>query len=291
MSLKTTIQKLIAKLGRLPMISSIIRRDSVRRKIEKIPGGNLLYGSGWDRIHPFDRYHGTDTSGVVTAKKLPTNEAARVHAIDYAGSQPHVLRLALAQLPPLDSYTFLDLGCGKGRALLVASEFSFRDIIGVELSSPLAQITKRNAAIISRRFPRRTPVGIAVGDASNYPLPSGNLVIFLYNPFRAELIANVVAGVEAALAAESRSIYVIYYNPIAGHCFDASPHLCRRFAKMLPYAERELGYGPDQEDPVVIWQGGTAPRPTDVNANAKILVTNESRVQIGSATEQQPVFS
>ena len=103
---------------------------------------------------------------------------------------------------------------------------------------------------------------LAVGDASTFPLPAGDLVLFLYNPFGAELIAKVVAGVEAALAADHRSVYIVYYNPVFGHCFDASPLLLRRrFARVLPYAAEELGYGPDKDDALVIWQGGAAPSP------------------------------
>lgn len=287
MGLKHKLKAAIAKIGQLPITSAIIQRRSVRRLLTKIPGLGFLYPSGWDLIHPFDRFHGTDTSGVVSEKDLPTHEIARNYAVGYAGSQPSVLRSALAELPRLDDYTFVDLGCGKGRPLLVASEFPFRDIIGVELSSPLVQVTQRNATIIANRFPARTPVRVAVGDASNYPLPPGNLVIFLYNPFHAELIANVVVGVEAALATESRSIYVIYYNPIASHCFDRSPQLHRHFAKMLPYADEELGYGPDRDDPIVIWHGGIASRPTDPSATAKIFVEHEMRTQIESL---QPAF-
>jgi SAM-dependent methyltransferase len=288
MNLKATIKLVLGAIGQTPIISAIIERKSVRKWLAKIPGLRLLYPSGWDRIHPFDRFHGTDTSGTATTKHLPVSAAIRDHAIDYAGSQPNVLRLALAKLPKLNSFTFLDLGCGKGRALLVASEFPFRDILGVELSSKLAQTTIRNAKIVSSRFPNRTAVRVSVGDASTYPLPAGDLVIFLYNPFSATLVANVVAGIEAALANEDRSIYVIYYNPIAGHCFDASSQLHRCFAKMLPYADQELGYGPDAEDPVVIWQGGTASIPMDVTANAKIVVNHAARVIIEFP---HPVFS
>jgi SAM-dependent methyltransferase len=287
MSLKNTIKNFIVACGRLPVISVVVHQPSVQKQLENIPGLQLLYPKGWDKIHPFDRFHGTDTSGAGTEKDLPAHESARTYAVGYAGSQPSVLRSALAQLPRLDTYTFIDLGCGKGRPLLVASEFSFREIIGVELSPPLAQVAQGNAAIIANRFPARTSVRVAVGDASNYPLPPGNLVIFLYNPFHAELIANVVAGVEAALASESRSIYVVYYNPIAGHCFDASPQLTRHFAKMLPYADEELGYGPDLDDPIAIWHGGITARPIDPSAAAKIIIQNESRTQIESL---QPAF-
>src|ERR1700692_4105847 len=230
------LKRVVAAVGRLPVVSSLIRQSLARRLLKNIPGADLLYGSGWDAFHPFDRIHGTQTSGYVSADQLPAEEAARAHAVFYAGSQPSVLREGLKALPSLETCAFVDLGCGKGRPLLVASEFPFRNILGVELSPDLAKVAERNAAIFAERFPERTPIRSAVGDASNFPMPSGDLVLFLYNPFGAELIAKVVQGVEAALRTEPRSIYIVYYNPIAAHCFDASSLLTRRFARQIPYA-------------------------------------------------------
>lgn len=265
-----TAQRIVSALGRLSLVSAVVRRAPVRRLLERVPALRDLYGTGWERVHPFDRAHGTDTSGVVSAESLPLDQAARAHAICYAGSQPGVLRAALATLPAVANGTFLDLGCGKGRALLVASEWPFRAIVGVELSPALAAIARRNAARMSALHPGRTAIQVVVGDASAFPLPPGDLVIFLYHPFGAELVARVVDTLEAALAAEPRQLYVIYYNPVAGACFDASPWLRRRFAGMLPYAADELGYGPDTEDTVVIWQGASQ-APAGAPARARIV--------------------
>jgi SAM-dependent methyltransferase len=256
--MKDNTRQLIGAFGRLPVVSNIIQQPFVQKQIEHTQLAYLLNGSPWHRIHPFDLLYHTDTSGCIGAKNLPvdTNAAARNSATDYAGSQPSILRSVLAELPPLDSFTFIDFGCGKGRTLLVASEFSFQDILGVELSSPLGDVARRNAAIINQQFPQRTPVRIVVADATTFPLPAGDLVLFLYNPFAAEVVAKVVAGIESAIVAEARSIYIIYYNPTARQCFDASPLLCRIFAQRLPYSPDELGYGPDKDDLVVIWKGG-----------------------------------
>lgn len=256
-----SLKRVVAAVGRVPVVASLIRQPLARRLLKNIPGATLFYGSGWDAIHPFDRIHRTFTSGFVSAERLPAHEAARAHAVFYAGSQPSVLREALRALPPLGTYAFVDLGCGKGRPLLVASEFSFRDILGVEMSPDLAKIAEHNASIIAERFPERKLIRVAVGDASNFPIPSGDVVLFLYNPFSAELIAKVVQGIEAALEVEHRSIYIVYYNPTAAHCFDASSHLRRHFARQIPYADDELSYGPDESDRVIIWQGGAAPAP------------------------------
>jgi SAM-dependent methyltransferase len=257
------LKRVVAAVGRVPVVASLIRQPFARRLLKNIGGAKLLYGSGWDAVHPFDRIHRTNASGFVSADRLPAHEPARVHAVFYAGSQPSVLREALRALPPLGKCTFVDLGCGKGRPLLVASEFPFRDILGVELSPDLAKLAERNAAIIAGRFPERTPIRVAVGDASDFPIPSGDIVLFLYHPFGAELVAKVVQRIEAALRAEHRSIYIVCYNPTAAHCFDASSLLTRRFARQIPYADDELGYGPDESDPVFIWQGGAASPPLD----------------------------
>ncbi len=194
------------------------------------------------------------------------------------------MRSVLAVLPPLDSFTFVDLGCGKGRPLLVASEFPFCDIVGVELSLPLARAAQGNADLIAQRFSRRTQVRVVVGDAGRFALPAGNLVLFLYNPFGDEAVSRVAEAVSAAVVQERRTVYVVYYNPVFGHRFDASPQLHRYFAATLPYAEDELGYGPDTEDPVVVWQGGIALAPKDAGADADIKVVDpQYRVRLVQA--------
>jgi SAM-dependent methyltransferase len=283
--IKAALKRLAGHIGRLPGASQVLRRPAVRGMLAELPGAkHLLSGShSWERVHPFDLAHDTDTSGFVPAGDLAqlAREAARAHALPYGGSQPSIIRTVLAALMPLDCFTFVDLGCGKGRPLLVASEFSFRGIVGVELSAPLAEIARHNAGTIARRFPHRTPIRVVLGDATRFPLPAGNLVLFLYNPFGDEAIAKVVEAVNAALTDAQRTIYVVYYNPVAGHRLDLSPGLRRRFAATLPYAADELGYGPDAEDPVVVWQGGGAPVAIDARANARIeIVDARHRVKL-----------
>ena len=228
----------------------------------------------WDRIHPFDIEHGTNTSGFVPVADLDQlkHEPARAQSLPYAGSQPSIIRAALTALQPLESFKFIDLGCGKGRPLLVASEFPFCEIIGVELSASLAKTARHNADVMMQRFSRRTPIRIVVGDVKQFPLPAGNLVLFLYNPFDEQVVAKVAEAVNTALTTAQRTVYVVYYNPVAGHCFDASPLLRRRYAATLPYAASELGYGPDTEDPIVVWQGGTVVGLNDRRANARIQI-------------------
>lgn len=288
MGIKALLRPLARGIGRLPGVSHLLRTPSVRRSLAAFPGARHLLPdadrvSPWERVHPFDVAHGTDTSGFVPVADLEQldHEVAREQSQPYASSQPSIIRTALSALQPLESFTFIDLGCGKGRPLLVASEFAFREIIGVELSASLARIARHNADLIAQRFPERTPIRVVVADARRFPLPGGNLLLFLYNPFDEKVIAEVVQAVHDALGAAQCTVYVVYYNPVAGHCFDASPRLRRRFAGTLPYAAGELGYGPDTEDPIVVWQGGTALGPSDARANARIeIVDPRHRVRL-----------
>jgi SAM-dependent methyltransferase len=276
LSLKALLKSRLRAFSFLPVISTFVHYNRfVRRVFTKVPIIRSIYDNGLSRIHPFDVLYGTDTSGANPDGEFITEETLAIHAHGYSGSQPSILRGAFATLPGLESCTFLDLGCGKGRPSLIATEFPFKDIVGVELSPVFGEIARKNAEKIAKLYPDRTRVQIVVGDASAYPMPTGDVVLFLYNPFKEELMRKVVALVEEALASERRRIFIVYLNPIFGTCFDASPALTRRFAKMVRYAPEEMGFGWYHEDLLVIWQGGDVP-PVEIKADAKIIVNEHN---------------
>jgi SAM-dependent methyltransferase len=271
MSLRNLLVSATRAIAGLPLVRTIVYHRAVRGRLLRLPGFGKFYGGGWDFRHPFDRRHHTETSGSVPSAQIQSSPYDSDKVYIYAGSQPSIIRTALNALPPLGDCAFVDLGCGKGRPLLVASEYPFRRIVGVELTSSLVQDARKNVAIISQRFPERTAIQVEQQDAGQFVLPAGNAVVFIYNPVGVEVVAQVVARVEEALTAGGRSIFVIYYNPVHGHCFDASRSLSRYFAANLPYSADELGYGPEITDAVIIWQGGGA-APARDQADAKIKI-------------------
>jgi SAM-dependent methyltransferase len=227
-------------------------------------------------IHPIDGQYGIRTSGVLPGSVLRLGYSIRMDTthIFYAGSQPSIIRHALRVIPDYQDAVFVDLGCGKGRTLVVASEFPFREIIGVEISPEVAGLAHTNAQTMARNFPHRTRITIVNADAANFQLPEGDLVIFLYNPFGEELMTKLLSNIEHALANESRKIYIIYYNPVWGRIFDESSLLRRVHAKSVPYDSVEIGSGPDSSDVVVIWQDvESAPASSPKGADRKIVVT------------------
>lgn len=167
--------------------------------------------------HPFDVAYGVDTGGLLWGEALPDGAHARAAfwATGYYGISPSAFTAACMQVG-LDwpDFTFVDIGCGKGRAMLLASRFPFREIVGVELSPELARIAKQNAERFEASW--RCPQSVFTvlnGDATATPLPHGPLLIFLYHPFAAPLMRRFLAHVRQAAAMEDRAMYLLYANP------------------------------------------------------------------------------
>ena len=82
----------------------------------------------------FDLRHGTDTFRRVPLRKLCINSEPRSRAAPYDASPVWPLRHLLRKFGVSGSDVFVDFGCGKGRALLVAAGFPFRRVVGIEFS-------------------------------------------------------------------------------------------------------------------------------------------------------------
>jgi SAM-dependent methyltransferase len=220
--------------------------------------------------HPIDVHYGIQTSSTIPGYAL-ARDAGETTA--YTGSQPSIIRSALALVDQPERTVLVDLGCGKGRVLAVASEFPFREIVGVEISPPVSAMAEANMAIVRRAFPGRSPIRIVTGDASVFPLPAEPLAIFLYRPFGEAGTRRLLAHIEAALTARSEPLTIVYYNPVWGGIFDESPLLTRAHARTIPYDPSEIGYGPDTSDTVVVWKDRRC-HPGDVapEAQRKIVV-------------------
>lgn len=127
--------------------------------------------------------------------------------------------------------TFVDLGAGLGRAVILAAERGFRRVVGVELDAELAAKAEENVRRWrARRGAGRRPgqeVVIAEGDAATYPLPDGPLVVLLYNPFGPTTLRLVLRHLADRKAAAGEPAYVAYLNPINESVFAEFPELVR----------------------------------------------------------------
>ncbi len=128
----------------------------------------------------------------------------------------HEMLDALHQQTHLDwrEFTFIDLGSGKGRTLLMASDYPFRRIIGVELLPSLHQIARENLEKYKRDSQQCFQVESICADATAFSFPNEPLVLFLFNPFPRTGLQRVLINLEQSLKTNPRPIYVLYHNPL-----------------------------------------------------------------------------
>ena len=139
----------------------------------------------------------------------------------YFGIQIPVF-LAMMRAVGVDArkHVFVDLGCGKGRALILAAEHGFKRVLGVEFAPPLHRLACLNADTYQRQRPAAPSIVVHLGDAATYPIPCEDVVLFLYNPFGESVTRKVAANIAASLRACPRSLVIAYRNPVHHEIFD-----------------------------------------------------------------------
>src|SRR6185436_12939628 len=99
---------------------------------------------------PFDQQFGTETSIHIPLSELDIQSPNYAFGVEYSPVMPSRLQAAIECLQ-IDHarFTFVDLGSGKGRGLLLAAAWPFRRVLGVEFSKDLHETALRNIACFS----------------------------------------------------------------------------------------------------------------------------------------------
>ena len=118
----------------------------------------------------------------------------------------------------------LDIGCGKGGAVITLSQF-FPWVDGVEISPILAAIARKNLHRL-----RIKNVGVFVSDAALFEDLDQYTFIYMYNPFPAPVFRAVVDNLRSSLGRQPRSLRLLYKN---AECHSLSVTFCRPLTKLL----------------------------------------------------------
>lgn len=124
-------------------------------------------------------------------------------------------------------FTFLDLGSGKGRTLLMASDYPFRRIVGVELLPALDRVAQENLRAYKNESQKCFALESVCADAMAFPFPDVPLIIYLFNPFPESGLRRVAASFDQSLRANPRPAYVLYHNPLLEHVLIEIGSLCQ----------------------------------------------------------------
>ena len=146
----------------------------------------------------------------------------------YQPTEPDLFREMMASLPiEFNAFTFVDLGSGKGRTLLMASEYPFRKIVGVELLPELNQVALENLASYSSESQKCKTLEAICGDAADFPFPVEPLVLYLFNPLPESGLKRAIARLDQSLSDHPRTVYVLYHNPLLERVVSASAFLTK----------------------------------------------------------------
>jgi SAM-dependent methyltransferase len=232
------LRKSLAQRGAWATAAYLLRRACswlsrpVAKKVE-VP-------KSFARVHPFDERFGVETSGLLYAEDLLSGKAADLFNNGYFGVAPSALRQVIERLAlDLRAFTLVDIGSGKGRALLIASEYPFKAIIGVELSPALHAIAAAN--IKAYRNPAQqchTLCSLEI-DATKFEFPPGPLIVYLWNPFAKAVLARVLANLESSLAHAPRDIYILYIQPDLDEVLEASGCWRKLWREEFPLSEED----------------------------------------------------
>jgi hypothetical protein len=161
-----------------------------------------------ERKEAFDARFGTDTAAPVLGRDRTPG------AYFYVATTASLIYEILSSLAlPPDTFAFVDMGSGKGRALLVASEFAFARLVGIELSPHLHRIAQENIKRYSPASQQCTAFELHCMDVVDYRYGPEPPVLFLFDPFGRETLQSVIANLEASLAAQPREAFVVYIYP------------------------------------------------------------------------------
>jgi SAM-dependent methyltransferase len=146
----------------------------------------------------------------------------------YQPTEPAMFREMMAALPiQFDRFTFVDLGSGKGRTLLMASEYPFRRILGVELLPALHQVAQENLSRYKSESRKCFVLEAICGDATDFSLPAEPLVLYLFHPLPESGLRKVMANLDRSVSTYPRAVYVLYHNPVLEHVLNESAKLTK----------------------------------------------------------------
>jgi SAM-dependent methyltransferase len=158
----------------------------------------------------FERRLGVRTSGDIELQDLGIAADGRVK---YRPIGWLMLRRILPPSAVTTDDVFLDIGSGKGRAVLLAAAYPFRRVIGVELSTQLIDIAQDNVDHCTARL-RCKDIVFVNADAVEYEIPDDVTVVFMNNPLRGATFAAVVEQVLDSYERRPRTMRIVYANPI-----------------------------------------------------------------------------
>jgi SAM-dependent methyltransferase len=221
MGMESTVNKVVA-----------LRRDIVRKARQV--GALKMLKHGAEKLvrdlspsslqpDPFDVRYGTDTAQIISVGALDIPDERLAHSNRYEAVVPEMFDCIMQDLNiQYRRFSFVDVGSGKGRAMLLASRFPFKEIVGVEISAALTIIAERNIRLFRDDSQQCFAIRPTCVDGGSFELPLVDAVLYFNNPFDEQVMRPLLSRIEQSLSAHSRKFLVAYQRPLHRKLWDRS---------------------------------------------------------------------
>jgi len=167
-----------------------------------------------------ERKYGLRTTDFIRPDRKSIKGPAREDAFSYMPSNYTLLEQCFARLASCrGNGSFLDMGAGRGRAMIVAAHFGYTELWGVEIDARHAAAAQ---ALWERQAFSNIPFRMHCTDAAHFRIPDHIQTIFFYNPFRETVMEMVIARLMSSYRRAPREMYIIYFNPLYLEQFTAA---------------------------------------------------------------------
>lgn len=163
----------------------------------------------------FDFKYGTDTAASVSLAEFSILSQNKTKGIIYQPASVRPLIKLLGEITfPGNQNTFVDVGSGKGKVVLVAALFNFTRVVGIEFSKELCEIARRNVSIFKSRTDCKTPMEIFHTDALEYNFYGDESIFYMANPFDGYVMEKFLSRLKEYVLRKSGRIFLLYQNPV-----------------------------------------------------------------------------
>ncbi|MFD5558625.1 class I SAM-dependent methyltransferase [Streptomyces sp. NPDC127068] len=187
-----------ARSSALDLLAMQQRFDIELAEIDDTEGFDALFGVETSRpVEPWEIREADDSTLVNNSRYSPTPVQTIRQVISAANVR-------------YESMSFVDFGSGKGRVLLVAADYPFRRIIGVEFSAELCETARKNIGQYSEVSGSPQTFEVVCQDAREFDIPDDAGFFYFYEPFSTAVAERVIDNIEASLARAPRTAVLCF---------------------------------------------------------------------------------
>lgn len=158
----------------------------------------------------------------------------------YQPTDPGLFHEMLAGLRiSFGEFTFIDVGSGKGRVLLMAADYPFRRILGVELFPALHRIAMDNIRNYKSDTQKCFALESVCSDARRFEFPPDPTLLYLFNPLPETGLREMLQNLERSVNRHPRPVFILYSNPLLESTFSGSAHF-KKIAGTHQYSLYEM---------------------------------------------------